>query len=538
MCHVERRLFDETSRIQHSRTSMQFKKQLFIVLLIASTALGAQPTTPTRRTLTLDECVRLALEHNLDIQIQRYNPQISIFQLDSSYGIYDPLFSLSGSHSSNKGLPGFDSSLGLITPGSDSETDSAASSISGFLPWGMSYNLGANLNQSTGNTPRLIPVVDPVTGTTNFVAQNFPFNNTVGAVGFTQVRQPLMKNFWIDASRLQISLDKRNLKGAELGFRQQVISTVTAVETAYYNLIYSYDQVKVQEKSVELAARLLTENQMRVKVGSLAPLDEKQAESALAARRADLLSAQANLSTAQNTLRALLTDDYSAWYQIAIEPAAKLVAVPVAPDLQDSWVKAMTQRPDLEQARLNVEKQDITLVYQKNQLFPQFDIVSSGGYNASSPDSFSGAFQQWARTEAPFYSFGAQFSVPLGNRTARNNYRAGKALKEQLVLQLKQLEQQALVAIDNSIVQVRSALERVTATREARVYAEAALDAEQKKLENGKSTSFEVLRLQNDLTSASSQEIRALADYNIALSALAQQEGTTLERNKIYWDVK
>jgi outer membrane protein TolC len=197
----------------------------------------------------------------------------------------------------------------------------------------------------------------------------------------------------------------------------------------------------------------------------------------------------------------------------------------------------MAQRPDLEQARLNVDRQSLTLNYQKNQLFPQVDVVGSAGYNASSPDSFHGAFNQWAERDAPFYSFGAQVSIPIGNRAARNSYRAGKAVKEQLELQLKQLEQIAMVTIDNSIVAVRTSFERVTATREARIYAEAALDAEQKKLENGKSTSFEVLRLQNDLTNARSQEIRALADYNISLTVLAQQEGATLERNKIYWDL-
>jgi len=515
---------------------MHFKKLLSALALTAVTALGAQQPAVTKRTMTLDECVRLALQHNLDIQIQRYNPQISLYQLNSSYGVYDPQFSLQGTHSSSQDPPGFDSTLGLVTPGSDSKSDSVGSGISGLLPWGLSYNLAANATDTTGTTPRFVTVTNVTGVTTNLIY--VPFGITQGSVGFLQLQQPLMRNFWIDSSRLQIALSKRDLRGSELGFRQQVMNTVNAVENGYYNLIYSYDQVRVQEKSVELAARLLKENQMRVKVGSMAPLDEKQAESALAARRADLLSAQANLSTAQNTLRALLTDSYSTWYSIQIEPAAKLVAVPVALDLQESWTKAMTQRPDLEQARINVEKQDLTIGYQKNQLFPQVDVVGGVGYNGSSSGSFSGVFEQWGNREAPFYSFGAQVNIPLGNRAARNNYRAGKVIKEQLVLQLKQQEQAAMVAIDNSVVQVRTALERVTATREARVYAEAALDAEQKKLENGKSTSFEVLRLQNDLTSARSQEIRALADYNISLSNLALQEGATLDRNKIHWDAK
>ncbi|HUL51013.1 MAG TPA: TolC family protein, partial [Candidatus Nitrosotalea sp.] len=437
---------------------MQFTKTVLALLLVTAMSLGAEPPVETKRTMSLEDCIRLALEHNLDIRIQRYNPQISLYQLDSVYGTYDPLFSISGAHSSNTGLPGFDPTLGLVTPGSETDIDSFSSSINGQLPWGMSYSIGANLGDATGTTPRVVPVVDPVTGITNFVVQNFPFSNTAGQMGALQLRQPLMKNFWIDGTRLQIALDKQNLRISELALLQQVMATVTSVETAYYNLIYSFDQVTVQQKSVELAARLLAENKKRVEVGALAPLDEKQAESQLAARTADLLGAQASLDTAQRLLKGLLTDDYSSWQRIAITPAAKLVAVPVAIDVHESWTKALTQRPDIEQARVNIEKQDVTIGYQKNQLFPQVDVVGSYGYNASSANSFNGAFKQWANGEAPFYSFGAQVSIPIGNRAARNNYRASKAAKEQMQLQLKQLEQNAMVIVDNSIGTVRTSL--------------------------------------------------------------------------------
>src|SRR5204863_4389448 len=118
------------------------------------------------------------------------------------------------------------------------------------------------------------------------------------------------------------------------------------------------------------------------------------------------------------------------------------------------------------------------------------------------------------------------------------NYRAAKLTLEQTQLILKQLEQSILLAIDDAVTAARVSFERVGSTREARLYADAALDAEQKKLQNGKSTSFVVLQLQRDLTAARSSEIRALADYNIALSRLALNEGTTLERRKISLEVK
>jgi outer membrane protein TolC len=131
----------------------------------------------------------------------------------------------------------------------------------------------------------------------------------------------------------------------------------------------------------------------------------------------------------------------------------------------------------------------------------------------------------------PSWSYGAQLSIPLGNITARNRYKSSKAQKAQALLTLKRLEQDILVEVDNAVKLAQANFERIQATREARDYAEAALLAEQKKLENGKSTSFVVLSLQRDLTLRRSQEIRALADYNNALSGLSFSEGRTLERN-------
>jgi outer membrane protein TolC len=129
-------------------------------------------------------------------------------------------------------------------------------------------------------------------------------------------------------------------------------------------------------------------------------------------------------------------------------------------------------------------------------------------------------------------------SIPLGNRAARSTLKSDKAVEQQDLLKLKQLEQNVMVEIDNAVKQAQSAWESVDATKQARVYAEAALDAEQKKYAVGKSTTFTVLQLQNNLTSARSAEIRAQANYQEALTNLAQQEGTTLERRSVDITVK
>src|SRR5262249_10349512 len=145
----------------------------------------------------------------------------------------------------------------------------------------------------------------------------------------------------------------------------------------------------------------------------------------------------------------------------------------------------------IQQARLTLDEDKQHTRFQRNQVFPQLDVIGSWGLHASSKE-FSGALDQWTGRDNPFWSVGAQLSVPLGQTSARNNLKIAKATQEHDALLLKQGEQNTLIQIENDIANARSTFEQVDATREARLYAVAALEAEQKKLENGKSTSFVV----------------------------------------------
>lgn len=508
------------------------------------------------RVLSLEDCIKIALERNLDVQIVRLDPDIARFTLSGSYASYDPALSLSGRHSYELSPGGLDTQ-GRSYSGTESEIDSLSGSLGGLLPWGTRYSFGATLSDRTGNSPGSVidtsnfslntnTIYDITTGNPSgyLISTNYstlptrnPFESASANVGFFELRQPLLKDFWIDGSRLQIFLNKKNLQGSELRLRSQIITTITAVEEAYFNLMYAGEAVKVQEKALELAQRLVAENRRRVEVGALAPLDEKQAESQAAASKADLLAAQATYGTQQRVLKTLLSDDYEDWKQIHIRPMESLAAVPQQFDLQESWRKGISSRPDLLQARLETEKQERVVKYQRNQKFPQLDLVGDVGY-VGSDDEMNSAFRQVRRTENPYYSYGVQMTIPLGNVGARNSLKVAKANQEQLELELKQVEQNVLISIENSIANARTSLERADATRQARLYAAEALKAEEMKLEKGKSTSFIVLDLQSKLTAASSAEIRALADYNIALARLAANEGSTLERRGVQLQVK
>jgi outer membrane protein TolC len=310
------------------------------------------------------------------------------------------------------------------------------------------------------------------------------------------------------------------------------------LEQAYYDLIYNRENLLVQQKAVELAERLVMENRKRLEVGALAPLDLQSAEAQAASSRAAVFAARSQLDTQERLVKSLITDHYlDDWVNVPIEPVEKLTAIPPVVNLRDSWSKGLAQRPELQQAKLDVERIGIVLKYDRNQLYPELDVFGSYGFNGSGKE-FSDALYDIQQTDRAFWSYGGRISVPLSNVRARSNYKADKATLQQLVLVLKQLEQNTMILIDNDIGTIRANYDQVQATRAAREFQEAALSAEQKKLESGKSTTYTVLQVQRDLTSARGSEIQALDAYNKGLSQLSLHEGSTLDRLNVHLEVK
>jgi outer membrane protein TolC len=480
------------------------------------------------RRMTLEDCIHAALEKNLDIKIGRYTVTFARLDLDAAYQGWDPVFDIGGDHSFSRRGGGLDADQRAI-PASEIDRESFSGGLNGLTPWGMNYVFFGDFSDTYGTVERF--------NTNTLAFEPDPSQSSQGSVG-VRLSQPLLKNFWIDSTRLNIAVAKNQIEWESEGFSLRVMDIVTLVENAYFDLVAARENVKVQELALQLARQLLADNRKRVEVGALAPLDEKQSEAEVAGREADLLAARRTYDLQMNTLKSLLTDDFSGWHQAIIEPVEALSGEPVPLDIQDSWGRGLTQRPDLVQRRLDLERQGYQLKYLKNQLFPQLDAFGSYGFYGSDQTSagYSETFNQIGEGNQPFWSAGMRLTIPLMNTGARANYRRGRALEEQTLLATKKLEQDIMVEIDDAVKFARASLERVTATRAARGYAEAALEAEQQKLENGKSTSFVVLQLQRDLTTARSAEISALSEYNKALSALARREGSTLRRRGINLD--
>jgi outer membrane protein TolC len=523
-------LFDVLAKIQHSARFMRQITSLMGLLALVSSCLAAETnrvetgTNGPVRPISLQESIQLALQHNLGLQIERLSPQIARFDLAGSYSYYDPVFTLRGEQSFNSSPGGFNPTLSIPTPPNDTWTEHFSAGFTGRTPSGMQYDLGSDLTRTSGTFPGGTNAL----GGFDIIDRGFQYRPNVGI----NITQPLLRDFWTDSARTGIKVNKKLIKIAEYGFEFQVMTIVNSVQQAYFDLIFARENVKVQEKALELAQRLLDENNKRVEIGTIAPLDARQAQSQRATALADLILAQNTYAGSANVLKSLLTDKYTEWHGIRLEPTENLLAIPESFNVAESWNKALKMRPDYNQLKEELERQNLILKFDYNQLFPSLDLVGSYGRNGLS-GTLGSAVDQIGNGDFPRWSGGAVLTVPLWRNKERYQYKHDKAAQQQALLRLKKLEQDVIVQVDDTITRARSDYQRIQATREAREFAEAALQAEQTKLENGKSTSFVVLQLQSNLTKARSAEIQALADYQKSLSEFYFREGTTLERNKI-----
>ncbi|HXG49023.1 MAG TPA: TolC family protein [Methylomirabilota bacterium] len=515
---------------------LKISSWIVIIALALASDLPAQPASSTNRPLrqlSLEDCIQMAVQHNLGLQVARFNPRIQQLQLDATYWNYEPVFNASAARSSDTSEGGYNPTSGLPDPADSIKQDSVGMGFSGLLPTGLRYDLGVDYRHiyGGGGTPGISDNIDT-------------FNNGVGI----SVTQPILRDFLIDQTRLQIRRNKTALATSKLSLEETLMRLIRDLEVAYYELVASRDQVKVRQTALELAERLLADNKRKVEVGTLAPLDEKQAEAQVAQARADLMAARRLVLFRENALRALITDNYREWYGVELVPSEALLPVPVTLSRGESWARALERRPDFNRLKAELELQGYEVKYAKSQVLPSLDIV--GGYGRSGRDSFfrgstnpvvipprdpsfGNTLDDIGDGSFPNWSIGAVFSVPLSSGRERRLSKAAKEREKQMQVELQQLHQSILVAVEDAITLVESTYEQIGARREAREFAQAALDAEQKKLENGKSTSFQVLDLQEDLTSARSAEIGALSEYNKSLTELYFSEGSLLDRRKI-----
>jgi outer membrane protein len=308
------------------------------------------------------------------------------------------------------------------------------------------------------------------------------------------------------------------------------------VKGAYYNLIYAIDNLAAARKSLDLAKRLLNENEIRVKVGTMAPLDVVTAQAEVASREEGVIVAENTLANAEDNLKQAIfpKNDPAMWstHLVATDrPTAEAVAV----DVESAVAKALANRTDVVAARKGLERSDIALSFSRNQTLPQVDLVASygaagtggtqlvrdpalGGPVVSTiPGGYGDALSQLFGRDYPTWSVGVNLSYAIPNRSQRAAAAQAQISKDQALASYRRLELQVAGEVRTAARGVESGFKRVGTTRAARVLAAQRLDAEEKKFAAGMSTNYLVTQAQRDLANQEVAELQAIADYRKAI---------------------
>jgi outer membrane protein TolC len=479
---------------------------------------AAQPGVSTElRELRLEEAVSLALEKNLDIQVAKLEPQSVDFLVAGVQNQFNPILASTVGQRDLFQLP-----TRTINGGSrvSQATTTYNASISQEVKWfGGQYSLAWS-NQRVASTDAL--------------ATRNPLYTTGLVASYTQ---PLIRGFKIDNLRQQLSINLINRDISEESARATVTQTLANVRNAYWDLVFAQSAVEVALRATELADKLVEDNQARVEVGTLAPLDIVQAQAEAATRRQNLAAAEAAASTAELALKRYLvsgTDD-PLWRQ-TIRPVDLPSLSPAPADIEGAIRRALSERTDLMNLRKNLESNDINIKYFKNQSMPALDMTTSYGaqglggpelvrqgsgldapVGSIRPGGYSDALGLLRGLDYPNWNFAVTLSYPvLGNQATAQHARA-RLQRNQNLTRIRALEVQVAAEVTNAALTVQSNLKRVEAATAARELAQKRLEAEQSKFDVGMTTNFFVVQAQRDLRDAANVELRALADYRKSL---------------------
>jgi len=452
--------------------------------------------------LTIPECITRALAKNLDISIQRIAPQLAATQTYSARGIFDPALGLQAQY----GMGTYQSSS-TSTGSFDAQTSNYQFGLTQLTPAGTQFSLTANSSSSQNNLGYLFAEYSTFAG--------------------LNVTQPLLRGFGTDVTQTQIRIARRGEAAADAGFEGQVEQIISNVVSAYYELIYARDNLVSQQTSLDLAQNLLDDNKVRVRIGVMTPLDISQATSEVATRRDGVLQARQSLREQENTLKALISDDFAAMVGQSLVPVDRPAEDLTAKPPLSSMAAALKNRADYRQAIEIAEQSKIQLVFSKNQVLPQLNLNASYGYGGLGTN-LGNSISRVTGGDYPQWYVGVTVQYPLGNHQAVGQRNAAQLQKAQRLLELKKLEQNILVQVNNAANRVMTNQERVGVSRTATAYAKDALKAEQKKLSAGSTTTYTVLQMQRDVAQAETNELRAIADLHVSEVQLYLVEGMTL----------
>ncbi len=541
--------------------------------------------------LSAQDVIALALENNLDIDIQRYGPLmtkevtkraeaggllrsvgVGVIQGPQSVSLTGVSLAASGGATTTAGASS--ASGGVLTQ--------LGPTIPSFDPQFFIYADFAHTTSPQSNTV--------LTGTTALIYNNRTYQGqysqynqygtyfqatysstynkfnslfyninpySLGVLDF-QVSQNLLQGFGRDVLARNIRVSKNNEKVSDLQFKQQVITTISAVLNLYWDLVSFYQDVKARKDELATAQALFEDNKKQVQIGTLAPIEVTRAESQVYSSQQDLLISQTDLLQQEMVLKNALSRNGVASPLLAEVHVIPLdtIQVPEKDDLkpiEDLVQEALARRVEIAQDRLNIDSTKIGLKAIKNELRPTLQVFAdmnnsglSGPANYLGPDQvepvpyltggYSNVLAQIFRRNFPSYSAGLSLSIPLRNRIAQSDYATSALQLRQNELTLQKQLNDIRVQVQNAVIGLRQARVRYDSAVKARILQQQTLDADKKKYSLGATTVFQVVTDQQTLAASESTETQALANYSHARIAFDQAIGTTLDVNHISMD--
>jgi len=501
--------------------------------------------TGTAKQMSLDNCIELALRKNLSIELDRYQPLVNQESLKAALGVYDYVLDSELSYSKNE----------------NPITDRLRRELLGietFQNTNYNFNLGVSKYFSTGGS--LTITTDNNRAASNTNVYNPTFNGSVAA-SFTQ---PLWKNFKIDGNRRSIKMAEKDRQISEIDFELKVSDVLKSVEDTYWSLVNAIEQQNIQIQSRELALIQLRDNQKRVEIGTLAPIVITQTRAEVAQSEQAVIAAEADIILNLNLLKNLIANDWEdpLWKQTII-PTDKPVVADRVPELRDSIMLAVKNRPEMRQLELSLEKDDIDIHYYENQLRPKLDLVASYNPNGVAgpnikeivrddqgnpvigPDGlpltqdgpFTGrlgtVYEQILKQDYVNYSIALRFQYPIGNNTAKANLAMARLGRDQTATTHKQTRQSVGVEVLNAVQTIEVNRKSLESAIVARQFQEEQLDGQNKRYQAGLTTNFEVLQTQRDLASAKAAELTALINLKKSFTAFQKATFTILEQHQL-----
>jgi outer membrane protein len=504
-----------------------------VTVLLVSCVLGAQTPEVRIRPLTLQEAIREAVAHNLQVAIAQQNRLRSQAGVVTSQGAFDWNLAASAQSTYSKRetsvplYPGFPA----LPYQSKNSSRQAQAELSTATPWGGTFQVQESANYSYWHNVLLDTTGKPVPGSESI--NPFPWSGQLIA----SYSQKLLQGFGTEMGMAPLVIARRNAQAADATFRLSVIDLVAQTENAYWAQVYAEHLLESKKSVLALAEKHRAESQIRLKVGAIARLDLTGAEAQVAQAEQDILAAQNQLDNARDTLARILSPDgVDVTVQLkAVDQPALMQHLKVA-EVDDAVAMALRNRLELQTARANLDVARLQRKVAQDKIRPDLTVAGTYIGTSNSHEVFGPAQADLSHARYPGYAASVSLAMPLQNRAAKGGLQNAQATEKLGDLSLKDQEQAIILQVRTAYRNMDSAEFGLVAAAKTLNLQEKVLAAEQKKFSRGASTSFIVLQKMTDLDNARTREVQAQTTFANAVTGLEQAVGHLLEARNL--DVK